>query len=392
MRLSKDESISILQLTLWMVAVHLSPTFFFFPAFSSIAGQDGWMAVLLAIPLIAWGVFIILRLVSVAPHLSLPEAIQAAAGPVLGRALNLALAVYFLFHAAFALWTLEELLTTIALPRTPRLAITGTMMCIVLTGARRGIETIARTVGLLVFGGILSVSLIMLLLLPDAQLRNLTPFLAVGWPSLAWATFANVAHADFLPLAAAFLPFVSAAKGRERRLLLVPLIANGFISLAFAMTVAVLTFPVAENLVFEFLGLVRYIAAAEFLERLDPLLLIGWVVLGFLRIAAHFVAALLALRSVFRLNDYRFLSMPLAVLALVWSETLFSNTRERSEFSNSSLSACNLAFGYVLPALLLALFMLNRHRLAPRGGGPPAKSPGSKGEGAEGPASKARRG
>lgn len=386
MERSKDESISILQLSLWLVAVHLTPTFFFFPEFTNVADRDGWMAILLAIPAIAVGVFLMLRVGSTASHLSVPEAIQVAAGPWLGRALNLAFAVYFLFYAAFSLWTLEELLTTVALPRTPPFAITATMMMIVLLGVRRGVENIARTVVPLVFGGVLSVSLIILLLLPDANLNNLRPFLAVGWSSIAWAALANAAQADFLPLTAALLPFVSAAKGRERQLLLVPLFANGVIALAFVMTVAVLTFPVAESLVFEFLGLVRYTAAAEFLERLDPLLLIGWVVLSFLRIAAYFIAALLSLRPVFKINDYRYLSVPLAVLSLVWAETLFGNTRERSEFAHGPVAALNLTFGYFLPALLIALFTLSRRRLVPRSGAQPANSLPSEEKGAGGPA------
>src|SRR5690606_31966339 len=122
---------------------------------------------------------------------------------------------------------------------------------------RQGVETIGRTVLLLISGGLVSVALMSILVLPDASLDALGPVFQVDWAPLAQAIISNAALADFIPILPFFLPFAATMRGRIGPLYAVPAVADGITAAAFILASAVLGFSLALELVFEFLSLIR---------------------------------------------------------------------------------------------------------------------------------------
>lgn len=354
------EKTSLLSLILWMIAVRVTPMFFSFPEFDASAGEASWIAVILSTIPVTLGVWVVLKLWQVDPQRSIPELIRDRAGRVVGNAVNLMLAGYFMLAAAISLWELDDVLVTTIFTRTPSVAVSGAMALVVVIAVRQGIEVISRTAIFLVAGGMLSTGLLTLIWLPDVTLDFLLPLFPVDVGALISSTIYHASLVDVLLVFAFLLPFTEVKPENVRFLYASPWIAHSIIALAMLFCIGVLSFPVIDKENFEYLALVRQASLGTFLERFDPLILTGWTVLGYLRISALFLSALIALSTVLGLSDYRALTIPMGIILLCLSLIVFDTFPAREEYMTGGGMVLNLVFIYVLP-LLLWLVLRNTH-------------------------------
>ena len=241
-------------------------------------------------------------------------------------------------------------------------------MLVVILAVRQGIETIARTSIVLVAGGIVATALSTLVLLPEISIDHLRPMFPVDLADLIRSAIYHTSLAIFVVVTPFLLPYTAVRSGNLRNLLAAPVLANGLIALAMLLAIGVLSFPVLDNDNFEYLALVRQASLGTFLERLDPLVLTGWVVLGYLRISAFFLSALTAMSAVFGLRDYRPLSVPMGIIVLCLALIAFKTYTAREVYHTSGGIPLNLFFMFILP---LALWLILRPQTSP------ATSPGA---------------
>lgn len=347
---------------IWMITTRVAPIFFSFPEFDAPAGEDSWIALLLSTIPVTLALGVVVALTRLAPGTPLSDMIQIGAGRFVGSVVNVFLAGYFLLEAAISLWELDEVLVTTVLVRSPSLAVSGIMVLVVIAAVRKGIEPIARTTVVLAGGGIFAVSFLSLLLLPEIRLDHLLPVLPIDGRAMLSSVIYHASLADLLLVVAFLLPYTMVRTSQLRFIYVTPLIANSIIAMAMLLVIAVLSFPVADSLNFEYLSLIRQASLGRFLERFDPLVLTGWIVLGYLRISAFLLCALIALASVFGLRDYRPLAIPLGIILLTLSLVVFDTFAARELYYSGGGLVLNLFVGYVLPLCLLLFFRTAKGR------------------------------
>lgn len=350
------EKTSLLSLILWMIAVRVTPMFFSFPEFEAPAGEDSWIALLLSTIPVTMGIWVVLRLWRLDPNRTISEIIQNRAGRLVGGAINLALAGFFLLSAAISLWELDDVLVTTIFTRTPSVAVSGAMAIVVVIAVRQGIEVIARTAIFLVAGGMLTTGLLTFIWLPEMTLVHLLPLFPLDAGALISSTIYHASLVDVLLVFAFLLPFAKVKPENLRIIYVSPWIAHSLIALAMIFCIGVLSFPVVDRENFEYLALVRQASLGTFLERFDPLILTGWTVLAYLRISALFISALVALSTVLRLRDYRALTIPMGIVLLCLSLIVFDTFTAREQYMTGGGMIFNLIFIYVLPVLLWLSF------------------------------------
>lgn len=372
------EKCSFASLVTWLVAVRVTPMFYSFPEFDVPTSRISWIALLLSTIPTIFGAWVAWRLWSLSPDHAFPNVLEARLGRVTGRAVSALYAAFLLLVAATSLWELDEILVTTMFVRTPSIAVSGAMMVVVVLAIRVGVEPISRTSILLVAGGVVATALSTVVLLPEIRSEHILPISPISAGDLVRSAIYHASLADFLVVLPFLLPYASVRSGHLRNILMTPVIANGILASSMLLTIGVLSYPVLENENFEYLSLVRHAALGNFLERFDALVLTGWIVLGYLRISAFFLAALVAISAALGLKDYRPLSIPVGIIILVLSLKIFHTFAAREEYMTGGGLPLNLFFLYVLPLILWVLLRLRGEPSADS-----AASPTSGGEGAD---------
>lgn len=146
---------------------------------SATCRQDAWISVIVGslIPLLS--LFLIEKLGSIWPSLTVIEISRMLLGKVLGSLLSIVVIAYFLYLSAVVLRGMTEVTSTFMLPQTPRFIIAGLFSVAIWYSAQRGLKVLGRLNEFLFY--VFSLGLLFLLPpLSDADLTNLMPVFAVN--------------------------------------------------------------------------------------------------------------------------------------------------------------------------------------------------------------------
>lgn len=369
----EKQQLSFGTLIVWMIVVRLSDVFNFFGEFDTPAEHAAWIAVLIATVWVALATAVVYGLYrTFPPGRSLSEALELYLGPVAGKVLNAVLAWFFLQESAVGIRSLTDAIATVILPRTPPVVVASLMVWVVAVAVRSGIEVVGRTVIPLAIGMFGATGLITILIAGEIDFTRLQPVFGVGWKPMLSASVYVASFSIHLLLLLMFLGYTDPPRRAGWLLQAQNVFVHGFIAYAFVLTVVTMSYFITRNKVFEFLSVVRFISVGEFIERIDPLLLAGWVGTAYATVAAYFLATLMATRTLLGLKDYRAISWPMGVILIALARLLFSNVRERVAFMyfGGAVVPYHLFFLFVLPLVLLPIFYFRRRALAgsnPRG-------------------------
>lgn len=388
----QKEKIPLMTLLLWMTVKRATDIFHFFDEFDTPAEHAGWIAVLIAIVWTGVATAVIYWLYLTFQGKSLPEALEMYLGRYPGKAASALFAWFFLHHAALTTRSLTDTLSAVILPRTPPVLTTSMLLFAVVFAVRGGIEVVARSTIPIGIGMFAATGLITVLIAGDLQFKRLLPLLGSEPALLLPSSLYHAALSAHLPLFLMFLGATEPSRKTGWMLQAKNVFVHLFIAFTFALVTATMSWTVSHNKTFEFLSLVRYISVGEFIERIEPLLLPGWVTTAYASIAAHLLAALMATQSILGLKDYRPLSFPFGVLTVIVSRILFTNVQERASFVGYGGAGApyNVLFTFALPLLLLPIFMLRRRALESRRRANGAPGDEAHGNGAHGGDAEAR--
>lgn len=115
----------------------LSPLF-------TISGRDGWIAIILTLPIGLFLAFVLYRLHTLNPEKTIVGMLEKAFGVWVGKILTISILGYFFYMLIITLYALFDFIQVIFLPEAPRWALAIGFYIVVLYGALLGIESITR--------------------------------------------------------------------------------------------------------------------------------------------------------------------------------------------------------------------------------------------------------
>ncbi|MDI3298557.1 MAG: endospore germination permease [Bacillota bacterium] len=325
----EDWGLSDLQLLFLSFAVVAPTAILTLPrALALLAGQDGWLAALLALPAGLIPLVLLWDLDRRYPGQTFTEQARQALGPLLGR---VAAALAVLLFALLAVVVTREVTDAVHgenLPRTPLPVVVLLVLLAPVSVLRQGIETLARWAEIL-----LPIGLVLLFLLVAGSLRDLhpdylLPVLGHGWTPI-WTGAVQPASFYAKVFALAYvLPF--RGDGRKGAFLAAAAgLFAGAVLLALTAAVTVALFgPLAASLPQPVFEAARMISVAEFLAHLDAVAVAAWLALGLTKLALVAFAFVFALADLLQLEEYRPLTLPGAALTGVLAAVEFRSTAE----------------------------------------------------------------
>ncbi|MCL6446694.1 MAG: spore germination protein [Armatimonadetes bacterium] len=354
--------ISSLQAVLLLAQVVLATAVLTAPSLPiAYAGQDAWLCILLAG---VGGLLIACLMVNLSrrfPGETLFEYLEDILGKIPGKIVSFLYLWFFLHIVTVVVREFGALLNPIFLPETPLVVIHILALAPVAYMLWQGLEVMARTneifASLLLFGVIL-----VILAAPQIKLTNFLPVLDAGPVPLLKGTLAPLAWFGELITVAVFLPYFNRPRDGYRIAGLAVCMITFMLGLAVFLTIAVFGPYVPASYLFPTFNAVRLIQLANFVERLEILVVVIWVAGGLLKIGAFYWIIVLGAAQTLGLRTYRPLILPVGVIILALSFIFHRNNLEMVRYIGLTWPFYGLTHELLLPLLLFGTALLRGKR------------------------------
>lgn len=324
-----------------------------------VAGRDGWLSIILAG---GWSMAVavtVIKLASLFPRQSPNAWIPQLFGRWGGTLFIVLYIIFFLLLTAWTLRVFSEVMKTYLLPRTPSEVIIFSLLLCVLYLTSYGLDPMTRVTGIFFLVSVVPGVIFIVFFPTERNLGELLPVMADG----------------FLPVAKGFVPALATYHGWTTALYLlqfmdIPKEAPRAIVLVFAFLLLIFTWiyvlivatfgPLeARYLLYPVLELVREMEGIRgFMEKMDLLFLIFWMIAIFISVAFTYYVPVLAASQLLGLQDRRLLLF--CLLPLVYFLALLPSSYKAAESLGEWITFGGLALDFGMVALVLLAWLRRR--------------------------------
>ncbi|WP_419882684.1 GerAB/ArcD/ProY family transporter [Peribacillus sp. B-H-3] len=334
----------------------------------SIAGaakQDAWLVVLISMVPGCVLIGLYLKMHQMFPGLSLTGYVQKIFGTSIGRIIGFLYVIYFIYIASRLLRDFSELLVISAYQETTLIVIGTTMLLCLIYTLFKGLEVFSRLTELCLYVIIPTFLFIVLLQAASGLIvwKNLTPILEYGWKPVLKEAFPKTITVPFgeLIVFTMVFPLLENVKKTIKTAFISVIFSGLFLSLITALTIAVIGPSVRYRSAFPILTAVSYIDIGGFIQRLDALVIVSIIIVGFIKIFLFFYCAVKGSMEIFQVKEPRTLIFPISFIILMGSIFIAPNYIEHIKEGLTYVPFyLHIPFQIVLPAFILLIAWLKQ--------------------------------
>ncbi len=359
----KNQKISSHQFKILVAMCYIGTSILVTPgSLAAEAKQDAWIASILGFVLSLPIVWIYNSLGDHLHSITLVEYMERLLGKWLGKSISLLFVFFCFINSASLLYIVGDFVTTQIMPETPIEYTNALFVIVMVMGVRLGLETLARS-GEILYPWVIGIFVILILFLtPNIDVGKIQPIFEHGIKinllgALLYMSYSSLTLIVLLMIFPAYVSeFNKAKKGFWRGALM-----GGFMIIIITLfNILVLGADFTARNVYPTYVLVKRISLADFLERLEAAIATLWIITIFYKIALYFYGAVLGLAQTLNLKDYRPLTLPMAILLIVFSLIIYPNIVYASVWNSSTWLSLVLTFGLFLPLLLLIMAIIRK--------------------------------
>lgn len=354
--MSKEKTISNWQLKTMLFMFILGTYIIVGGATAGRAGKDLWIALTLAASIAIGFFFVLAALQKRFPGKDLADYNTIVFGKFIGTFINIIYLVYFIFLEILVYGNLIFLFTDLFFEQTPNWAIASAMNFLTVIINLSGLETIAGMSELTspIMLILIAVTTFFALISPGVDLGNLFPLGASGLIPILEATRNNLSFPmGELIVFAMFFHRIEKPKNLRNDLikgtvfavsiLLITIIRN---ILVFGGTLEIFSFPSAM--------VVRHIEVGGFIERVEPIIVIGWFFSIFLKASILLYASVAMASKITGVKSKLYLIIPIIAIGHTVGPTLLG-TEFIIRFINDYVYPWMFVLQMGVPVLLLLI-------------------------------------
>jgi spore germination protein KB len=341
----------------WLVCVLLISTILIYlPRYiAKYAKQDSWITVI-AITVISLVVtLVIIKLGLRFPNQTINSYSQLIVGSFLGKLISVSYLLFFIHISALIIMEIAIFLTAVFITNTPVLLIILLINFVAALAVRNGIEVISRVNEFVYPLVIFAIMLIFLLIWPELKLTNFQPVLEHGWTGVGQASSIALLFFSETIVLVIILPTLASKQGTVWSISRALLIVGVLTLLVFIMIIGLFGASESAELTYPTLSAVRYISIFGFVERIDALVIAGWIGGGFIKLSIFYYSAAITTAELFELDTYRPVVFPLGLVISFLAPLLFANVAEMEKLLVDYLPPYYLSMEILLPSLLLII-------------------------------------
>lgn len=355
-----DFKISSTQLAALVFTFIIATATLYIPALlSQKAGQDAWIAVIVAGVV---GIFIALIVTSLGgrfPEQTLVEYSQVILGTWIGKLVGLVYIWFYIHLTSIVLREVAETAVGTLLPRTPLEVVAIVIVVSCAYAVKAGIEVVARVNILSVLINFIIMATVLLLIVRELNVEYLTPVLSGGVAPVLRASITPIGWFGEVVSVAFLIPFLN--RSREAKgAALWGVIATTIILMLIVMVTLMLFGPhLTSILTFPTLKVIRLINLADFIQRIEVIFLVPWIMANYIKICVFYYIAVQIIAQWLK-AEYGPLVFPVGIIITTLAIGLFENRIQLNEFLDKVWGVYALPFELGIPILLLVLAVLRK--------------------------------
>ncbi|MCM1567782.1 MAG: spore germination protein [Dehalobacter sp.] len=324
------------------------------------AKQSAWIAIALAsLPgfLCLW---IVWKLGKRFPKNTLPEYTEIILGKALGKVVGGAYILFFLMVNILSVCEFSKFLTVCFMPQTPSIAFNAILVLIGAYAASKGIEVIARAAQFIFPLFVISLLLPLISVLPAVKVGKLLPFLEGGILPVIWGSVPSIIVYGEIIVLAVLLPMVNKPEEVKHKGAFALLAAAIFLSAGMMFTLMIFGPNLSGELLFPFWFLSKYIEFSSYLQRVEGIIALLWMVGMIIKIAVLYYLVCFATAKTLDLKSYKPVVYPMALVYIPAATFLFRNMTEFRQFLELYWPYLGFIFELVLPLILLFVAVIRK--------------------------------
>ncbi len=348
-------TISNRELTLLVIGFILGSSVILTPA--AFAGHEAWLATLVGLAESLVFVIIYLTLLAKFPGKNIVQINDIAYGPYLGKLISFLYLWYFLHLCSLVFRNFGDFFSII-MPETPMPVFLVLLLIVSAWAVRSGIEVIARCSCVLVALVMGLIILSTLLLVNKMDASNLMPLLSQPVMNYVLASHSAATFPFGETIAFTMVIFAAKKSAKSNKYVIKGLIIAGLLLILIALrnitvlgnTHVISTYPSFDA--------VRLINVGEIINRLEIIVAIDFLTMGFLKICILYYATVLGMAQILKLKTYSPIVLPTGIIIVSMSVLQFNNVIENIEFAYNIYPYYSSVFEFILPLVSLAIVKL----------------------------------
>ncbi|UNT71697.1 GerAB/ArcD/ProY family transporter (plasmid) [Bacillus sp. N447-1] len=361
-----QEKIGIKQLCFLMLAFEMGTAIMH--SLGTEAKQDTWLALLVGMIGGCILISIFTTLSEYYPGNSLIQIIQTICGKFIGYPLCITYIIYFITQAARISRDFAELIISSVLVGTPTLIIMASFVVVIIYTLRGGIEVFGRMaeimfpIALIIFIS----TWIIIYASGVVDLKQLTPVLGTDIKNIWKASFPNLFSLPYGELIVFTMVWPSLKDSMKIKTvgMFAVLTAGAILTINMIGMLSVLGPYLIERINAPLLVTVRMVSIADFLERIDAVVIMMMVAGGFFKVGVYIYGAAVGTAHLIKLQSYHSLFIPLGVIIVSLGQVMARNFAEHSSIGLIfDMTYVHLPLQFVIPGLLLMIAFLNPRKM-----------------------------
>ncbi|GGF29220.1 germination protein [Halobacillus andaensis] len=317
------------------------------------AKQDAWLSITISLLI---GLTLILFYNHMAKLMEGKTFVQATImvfGNWFGRFILFFYLSFLFILAALVLRNIGDFMTTEIIPETPLQFTHILFLIVVIWGAYLGLEVMGRSAEMFMPWVFLLLLFFTITLAPQINVENLQPFLGEGFmPVLSTSTF--VIGTPLLEMVTFLMifPYVKDAKTKRKAWVLGVFIGGMILTLITLLCLLVLGSDLTALNTFPSYKLAQKINIAGFLEGLEIVIGIIWMLTIFFKMVVLYYAVSVGVAQFLTMDDHRPLLLPLGMGMIVLSIIAYPDVAYFETFVGDTWFPYAFTHGFILPAFV----------------------------------------
>lgn len=301
--------------------------------------------------------YLFIKISELSPKDNINGLIQKTFGKPFGSIISIILALFIAFFSLIIFWDLNNFIASEYLYNTPILAIVIMLIIPVIYMLTKGVQTLGRSSIILAFFSFAMFILSIIGLINHIKLDNILPFLENGIPDVIKGSLLYIAY-SVLPI---FIILIiprnnfQQEKKLSKAIMITYILITATIAFVTFVTVSVLGIDLANLYQYADYHLLRRITIGNFIQRVESLLAIQWIISLFMLIALCFYYITNTIEFLFDIKGkkYKRISIYIVCLTLMYLSTIvFRNNTVFTNFVVYHFPYFLFLFLFILPLFI----------------------------------------
>ncbi|MBZ5750652.1 GerAB/ArcD/ProY family transporter [Metabacillus rhizolycopersici] len=329
-----------------------------------VAKQDAWIAAILTTLITLFFVLLFNQLATLYPSMTYVEYNEKIVGKWIGKMTAL-IYLFYVYHITCGqVRDMADFFTSQVLVETPIQMIIIIFVITSLIGVRLGLEVICRSAVIFFPWIIALLFLLFFFLIPEVKLENIQPIYGEGIKPIIKASYGSLGNPLQLALFLMIIPYVTDKTEMKKAFYKGQLIGGTSIIIITIFSILVLGFGITAIQLYPTFTLAKKISIGNFLDRIEIILTIVWILSLYFKMTIGFYGLSLGLAQVLGLKSYKILTYPLAFLIITFSTFMHPNSVHLHNFLKNTLTPYSLTICLFFPLLLLVIGKIRKKHSA----------------------------